>query len=132
MWRFSFPCSLLRKTLFAYKRAGLVYLPSVTGREVSTSAMENALFPGSGQPGDAVQVAGCKEASRGAQCHLLFSLDPPLGTRRLSGVTALVILSRVAGTKLPLQVERIEGEGREGGRGTDAQTDGPGRQLCPA
>lgn len=56
---------------------------------------------------------------------------PPLGTWRLSGVIALVILSRVAGTKLPLQVERREGE-EEGERGTDAQTDGPGRQLCLA
>lgn len=130
MWTCSFPYHLLRQTLFAHKPAGLVYLPSATGREVSTSTVENALFPGSGQPGDAVWAANCKGDSRGAQC-LLLSLDPPLGTQWLSGVIALVILSRVAGTKFPLQVERIEGE-EEGERGTDAQTDGPGRQLCLA
>lgn len=86
------------------------------------------------EAGKAVLEGSFKELLRNSLPSFLGQ-DPPLGNRQLSGVTALVILGGVAGTELlPLQVERIEGEGGGRGegrekRGTDAQTDGPGGQL---
>lgn len=110
----SFPYHLLRQTLFAYKPAGLVYLPSATGREVSTSTVENALFPGSGQPGDAVRAADCKGDSRGAQCLLLLlSLDPPPGDLAAQWCHCLGDPEQGCRHKTPL----AGGEERRGGGG---------------
>lgn len=102
-----------------------MYLPSVTGREVSTPPDGKCLVssvragcPGSlGRQCAGGQLQGDSEELLRSSLPSFLGQDPPLGNRQLSGVTALVILGRVAGTELlPLQVERIEGEGGGGGR----------------